>query len=147
MIKNSFSPIPSDQIEEYVRRIYSGEPGLRDEGCGRASNYYLEKNIPIEKIISVFRFNSILDYGCGMSTVTENLKKIFPNIVYTKYDPYVDQYSQYPTGQYDFVMCNLVLSMLRGDELVHTIQELHRLSLSYVFVCVNTKNLESARTL
>jgi len=130
------------ELGEWIKKIYSGnflgtENGINTVSptWGRSTNYFLD-NTPIKRIISVSDPKTILDYGCGESRVVENLQQEFPNIQYTKYDPYIERYKDYPSGQYDFIMCNLVLHLLNPDMKTYVIQELHRLTTGYVFISV-----------
>jgi hypothetical protein len=130
-----------DDLGRYIKKIYSGE--FADQyppGWGRANDYRLHEGVSIQQLIPKINPKTILDYGCGESTVTENLQQHFPNITYTQYDPYVEKYNHYPQGHYDFVMCNLVIHLLNEKLLVHTINELHRLTRDYLFVSVVVLN-------
>lgn len=132
------------ELGEWVKKIYSGnflgtENGINTVSptWGRSIDYYLD-NTSIKKIISELAPKTILDYGCGESTVVGNLQQEFPDIQYTKYDPYVERYKDYPSGQYDFIMCNLVVHLLNPEMKKYVIQELHRLNTGYVFISVLT---------
>ena len=125
-----------DELGQWVKKIYSKELTDIPDEWGKASMYVLNKKISIESLIKLIKPKTMLDYGCGQSTVIETLQQTFPQIDYAKYDPFVDEYNNYPTGYYDFITCCLVLHLLNKDILSHTIQELHRLSLNYVFVTV-----------
>ena len=125
---------------EWVKKIYSGnflgtENGINTVSptWGRSKNYFFD-NTPIKKIISEVDPKTILDYGCGESRVVENLQQEFPNIRYTKYDPYIERYKDYPSGQYDFIMCNLVVHLLNPEMKKYVVQELHQLNTGYVFI-------------
>ena len=137
------------ELGEWVKKIYSGNFLETENGIdtvtsswGRSADYYLH-NTSIKKTISIINPKTILDYGCGESIVVENLQQEFPNIQYTKYDPYIERYKDYPIGQYDFIMCNLVIHLLNPDMKTYVIQELHRLNTGYVFVSVVITNIES----
>lgn len=141
---NLTSNYTQEELGEWVKKIYSGnflgtENGINTVSptWGRSKNYFFD-NTPIKKIISELDPKTILDYGCGESRVVENLQQEFPNIRYTKYDPYVERYKDYPSGQYDFIMCNLVVHLLNPEMKKYVIQELHRLNTGYVFISVLT---------
>ena len=141
---NLTSNYTQTEMGEWVKKIYSGnflgtENGIKTvpPTWGRNPDYFFD-NTPIKKIISELDPKTILDYGCGESRVVENLQQEFPNIRYTKYDPYVERYKDYPSGQYDFIMCNLVVHLLNPEMKKYVIQELHRLNTGYVFISVLT---------
>jgi len=117
---NHFNPqfLSFEELGELVNKIYSEQYHNTDNGShlgnpkwGKASHYKLSDSILIEDRISIIDPKTILDYGCGKSVVVENLQQQFPNIQYTKYDPYINQYNHRPTGQYDFILCNLVIHL------------------------------------
>jgi hypothetical protein len=128
------------ELEELVKKIYLGEKDLggitKSPNWGRSPMYFLSNQVPIYKLIEKLKCKNILDYGCGYSTVIDNLQSQFSNIEYAKYDPFIEEYNNYPVGKYDLVMCNVVLHLLDQSTLDHTIKELYRLSNSHVFVSV-----------
>jgi len=140
MERKLFPDLTWSELEEKVKKIYFDQ--LSDDivprpNWGKASVYYISKNHSIEALIPVIKCKSILDYGCGLSTVVDTLKQKFTNINYVKYDPFVDEYSSFPTGKYDLVLCNLVLQLLNPTLLRNAIKDLYQLSNKYVFVSVN----------
>jgi len=135
--RNIMKTLGFDDLGKYIKKIYSGE--FADQyplDWGRSKYYRLHEGVSIQQLIPKINPKTILDYGCGESTFIENLQQHFPNIQYTRYDPYIEKYNHYPDGQYDFVMCNLVIHLLNEELLAHTINELHRLTQDYVFVSV-----------
>jgi hypothetical protein len=127
------------ELEEKVKKIYSNQlfdNAISNPGWGRSSMYYINKDYPISKLIPMIQCNSILDYGCGLSTVVDKLKQEFKYINYSKYDPFVNEYSSLPEGNYDLVLCNLVLQLLNPTLLDSAIKKLYQLSNKYVFVSV-----------
>jgi hypothetical protein len=131
-------------LEDFVRSIYQGVPrplrfnesvSINPATWGQSTNYWLSDSIDIIELIRIINPRSVLDYGCGKSTVIDNIGKIYPGMLTCKYDPFIDEYSAYPTEKYDLIMCNLVLQMLHDELVSNVISELHRLSNDHLFVC------------
>jgi trans-aconitate methyltransferase len=131
-------------LEDFVRSIYQGVPRplrfnksvtINPATWGQANNYWLSDTVDIIELIKITNPKSILDYGCGKSTVINNICKIYPDIDTCKYDPFIDEYSIYPTSKYDLILCNFVLQMLHDELLTNVISELYRLTNEHLFVC------------
>jgi hypothetical protein len=138
--RKTFPKLTWSELEEKVKKIYSDQ--LSDDivprpGWGKSPMYYISKDYSIDKLIPVINCKSILDYGCGLSTVVDTLKQEFKDINYAKYDPFVSEYSGPPVKNYDLVLCNLVLQLLNPTLLDDAIKDLYQLSNEYVFVSVN----------
>ena len=63
--------------------------------------------VSYKQIIKELNIKSILDYGCGLGKTFDSLK---PEISITNYDPWIEEFSEFPTGQFDIVTCVAVLN-------------------------------------
>ena len=67
-------------------------------------------------VINEYDVRSILDYGCGHFTFPEMIvAKREPPITVAKYDPFVEEYKERPSGTYDLVISHNVLSWVENE--------------------------------
>lgn len=59
------------------------------------------------EIIKELGCKSVLDYGCGAGKTFDSLK---PEIEITNYDPWIPEFSKFPSGKFDIVTCVAVLN-------------------------------------
>lgn len=87
----------------------------------------------IDKLSKQYQTQDILDYGCGKSTLQENL-----TFDITQYDPAIPKFSQYPE-QHNIVVCTDVLEHIEPEYLDDVLTELHDLAKQVVFLTVATR--------
>ena len=91
----------------------------------------------------------MLDFGCGKAFLYKNKFKIgdkeFTNLsdfwnlknIYL-YDPGLEEYSDYPKGKYDGIICTDVVEHIPEDDVLNFIDELFKLSNKFIFVVIAT---------
>lgn len=72
----------------------------------------------IKKFIDEVKPTTILDYGCGggKQYSKEKCHEYWGVDKPTMYDPYIERYSEKPTGHFDLVLCVDVLECVHYDE-------------------------------
>ena len=83
-------------------------------------------------IIKVNNFEKILDYGCGKSSLLDNIQDAL-NIKAFKYDPAIDMYSKLPNIKMDFVICTDVLQHVPLYDLDRVLTEISSFSKNAFF--------------
>ena len=120
LIRRMGSIVENDYIEQYKllhkKQVY-GVSSIRAD--------MLEI---VEKVIDKERPSSILDYGCGQSSLMDLLyQKEYVKNVY-RYDPAVDAYSYLTVHNVDLVICIDVLEHIPRECLYSVVYEIHKLS-------------------
>lgn len=87
----------------------------------------------IDSFIERFKAESILDYGCGLTTALDHL-----SIPVQKYDPFVPEHNKYPEEPADLVVCYNVLNVVEDEFFDRVVQELLRFSKKAVVVSIMT---------
>ncbi len=95
--------------------------------------YFNGRDLPLmgHSVLSVirdFRPESVLDYGCGKGLGADNLVYNYPDLSVTKYDPFVEEFSQEPTGCFDLVICYNVLQIVEAEYLEAVLEHLDSLT-------------------
>ena len=90
---------------------------------------------------------SILDYGCGQSSLIDELKDIFDpndegNIKTFRYDPAIDGYAKLPEEKVDLVICTDVLEHIPCQDLDQVIEKILALGQQAIFVIATKKARE-----
>ena len=125
--------------------------GIKNQpGFSTFLGYSLTKWIlKIQEIIKTNNCNSLLDFGCGKAFLYKNKFKIgdkeytnlsdFWNLknIYL-YDPGLEEYSDYPKGKYDGIICTDVVEHIPEDDVLNFIDELFKLSNKFIFVVIAT---------
>lgn len=74
------------------------------------------------KILYPGRKISVLDYGCGSCNLEKAINSIFKIADVTNYDPFIEQYSKEPEGQFDVVTCYDVMEHVEIQCVPNTIK-------------------------
>ena len=145
---NGFSKYYYDVIKKY--KVFH-ENGIKNQpGFSTFLGYSLTKWIlKIQEIIKTNDCNSLLDFGCGKAFLYKNKFKIgdkeFTNLselwnlknIYL-YDPGLEEYSDYPKGKYDGIICTDVVEHIPENDVLNFIDELFKLSNKFIFVVIAT---------
>ena len=145
---NGFSKYYYEVIKKY--KVFH-ENGIKNQpGFSTFLGYSLTKWIlKIQEIIKTNNCNSLLDFGCGKAFLYKNKFKIgdkeftdlsdFWNLknIYL-YDPGLEEYSDYPKGKYDGIICTDVVEHIPEDDVLNFIDELFKLSNKFIFVVIAT---------
>ena len=145
---DGFSKYYYDVIKKY--KVFH-ENGIKNQpGFSTFLGYSLTKWIlKIQEIIKTNDCNSLLDFGCGKAFLYKNKFKIgdkeFTNLsdfwnlknIYL-YDPGLEEYSDYPKGKYDGIICTDVVEHIPEDDVLNFIDELYKLSNKFIFVVIAT---------
>lgn len=82
----------------------------------------------IERVVEKEKPSSILDYGCGQSTLMDVLsEKEYVKNVY-RYDPAIPAYSYSHVHSVDLIICTDVLEHIPREYLYSVLYEIHHLS-------------------
>ena len=145
---NGFSKYYYEVIKKY--KVFH-ENGIKNQpGFSTFLGYSLTKWIlKIQDLIKTNNCNSLLDFGCGKAFLYKNKFKIgdkeFTNLsdfwnlknIYL-YDPGLEEYSDYPKGKYDGIICTDVVEHIPEDDVLNFIDELFKLSNKFIFVVIAT---------
>ena len=145
---DGFSKYYYDVIKKY--KVFH-ENGIKNQpGFSTFLGYSLTKWIfKIQEIIKTNNCNSLLDFGCGKAFLYKNKFRIgdkeFRNLsdfwnlqnIYL-YDPGLEEYSDYPKGKYDGIICTDVVEHIPEDDVLNFIDELFKLSNKFIFVVIAT---------
>ena len=145
---NGFSKYYYEVIKKY--KVFH-ENGIKNQpGFSTFLGYSLTKWIlKIQEIIKTNNCNSLLDFGCGKAFLYKNKFKIgdkeFTNLselwnlknIYL-YDPGLEEYSDYPKGKYDGIICTDVVEHIPEEDVLNFIDELFKLSKKFIFVVIAT---------
>jgi len=69
----------------------------------------------LEDLVKELNPTTVLDYGSGNGLAIDKLEKIFPNIQFTKYDPFVLKYSAKPQGSFELVVAHRVMRSVETE--------------------------------
>lgn len=131
----------TEQIDLYRQKHFADDLRTTDTNgktgtWGGAKDYFLEyskdKVLRLDTFLKGLKINSILDFGCGKGLAADTIKQTFPHIDVRKYDPVFDEFSLYPTGVYDLVLCFLVIHLADEENKQRIANELTSLSSRYV---------------
>ena len=145
---DGFSKYYYEVIKKY--KVFH-ENGIKNQpGFSTFLGYSLTKWIlKIQEIIKTNNCNSLLDFGCGKAFLYKNKFKIgdkeftdlsdFWNLknIYL-YDPGLEEYSDYPKGKYDGIICTDVVEHIPEGDVINFIDELFKLSNKFIFVVIAT---------
>lgn len=106
-----------DYIEQY-KLLYEIKPKY-----GKTSIELLDIIKPVVKNIK-----SILDYGCGKSSLIDEISKL--GIDTYRYDPAIDEYSIKPNKEVDLIICTDVLQHVPIYDLDNVLKDIRSLSKS-----------------
>ena len=145
---NGFSKYYYEVIKKY--KVFHVNGIKNQPGFSTFLGYSLTKWIlKIQEIIKTNNCNSLLDFGCGKAFLYKNKFKIgdkeytnlsdFWNLknIYL-YDPGLEEYSDYPKGKYDGIICTDVVEHIPEDDVLNFIDELFKLSNKFIFVVIAT---------
>jgi len=90
--------------------------------------------VPVNDLVDQLRPKTVLDYGCGKAYGISAIEKDYPDISFTKFDPFVDEFSKYPTGTFDLVTCYKVLNQVEFGFRKQVIEELYELTGQHLFL-------------
>lgn len=92
-----------------------------------------ERLLPyIQPLIQDSKAQRILDFGCGKGALGKLLVELGCNV--TLYDPYVPEFSNRPTGDFDLILCTDVFEHIPKSEIDAVLGSLALLSDKVVFV-------------
>ncbi len=125
--------------------------GIKNQpGISTFLGYSLTKWITkIKEIIEINNCKSLIDFGCGKAFLYNNDFKIADREFHglsdfwgvnniRLYDPGVEEYSTYPKGKHDGVICTDVIEHIPEDDVVNFIDGLFQLSNKFIFVVIAT---------
>ena len=96
----------------------------------------------VRDLIIEFSIESLLDYGCGRSTLWSEIKKRYPNLTcnieYKEYDPFFKGKEVCPEPT-DMVTCTDVLEHIEPKLLDNVLLHIKSLTKGLVFLNINTK--------
>ena len=129
-----------EQIELYRSKHYDRElETISHKGLGTwggAKDYFLEyteeRILRLDTFLKSLKVKSVLDFGCGKGLAADTLKQTFPHFDITKYDPAIDKFNIYPTGEFDVVLCFLVIHLADPENQQRIAKELSTLSSRYI---------------
>ena len=102
---------------------------------------------PIRQVIELTNSKSIIDFGCGKAkfyneeiTISnikyKNISKFWKIDDYFLYDPGVEKYSEYPSKNYDGVICVDVVEHIPETDVNEFVDELFNLANKFVFIVI-----------
>lgn len=100
--------------EEWQNRFRNNKYNFYTKNGYKHINYFIEK----------FKIKSIIDYGCGFGNGTKDLK----NIEVFKYDPYIEEYKEYPSNPADMIVCYNSLNDIEDQYFDAVIDSLYKLT-------------------
>jgi hypothetical protein len=107
---------------------------------GRATSYNFcdtdSREVSINQLIDTLTPKSILDYGCGKGFAADDIKSNYPEIEIYKFDPFVKEFSSYPTVPCDLVTCYLVMNQVEQEFRSQLIDELYSLTNKHLFLSI-----------
>ena len=145
---NKYSEYYYQIIEKY--KLFHKNGIKNQPGFSTFLGYSLSKWIvKIKDINKMNKCYSLVDFGCGKGFLYKNKFKIadeeFKNLSdywginnIFLYDPGIDEYSKYPKGKYDGVICTDVIEHIPEEDVINFIDKLFKLSKKYIFVVIAT---------
>jgi hypothetical protein len=125
----------SDKYRELNHKLHTTPPGFG------ASGYRWIDHIKL--IVDVHKVESMLDYGCGQSTLWRAFKDKYPKraakIKYTEYDPCIPKKDVIPEGVFDLVACTDVLEHVEPAYLENVIEHIVSLTGRVMFLNIAIK--------
>ena len=103
---------------------------LSDKRYGHRGHTHIEK---IEELIKEYECEDVLDYGCGMATLSKHAE--FPVI---NYDPAVDEYAEDPIPC-DLLVCTDVLEHIEPNCLHDVLKHIRSKMKKAGYLVVNTR--------
>ena len=82
---------------------------------------------------------TVLDYGCGKGAILAHLKELYPDILWTGYDPAVSMFKVQPSNTFDCVFCNDVLEHIEPYYLDAVLSNIFRLAEKNIWLRIDTK--------
>lgn len=111
-----------------------------NKGYGTSGHKWAQQIAGLAKMVGT---TDILDYGCGKSTLAQNLP-----FSINQYDPAIAKYSMAPEPA-DIVVCTDVLEHIEPECIVEVLRDICRLSKQMTFLCIANrpakKTLEDGR--
>ena len=106
---------------------------LHDENreYGKSSN---NKIALVSHIVKRSSCRSVLDYGCGKSSLMDQLSSEIPQIEVVKYDPAIAEFSQKPDCKFDFAVCTDVMEHIPEEDVSDVLSDVHNHSELVLFV-------------
>lgn len=96
-----------------------------DADYGASAYKYIDE---ISAFIDNLKPESILDYGCGKSSVDNLLMAKYPHIKIYQYDPAIEEYNTLPISKADMVICQDVLEHVPEAILPEVIKDIRSIS-------------------
>lgn len=115
------------------------DPDLR---WGNDGKFHAEAIVELANRVNA---QTMLDFGCGRSSLSKMLKKIgFTRMQCTDYDPGRPKKAKLPEGSFDIVSCTDVLEHIEPehlDEVLRTIASKARKAAYFVVDCISANTL------
>ncbi|KZL13267.1 glycosyltransferase family 29 protein [Pseudovibrio sp. Ad26] len=110
--------------KDFYTQLHKSNPGY-----GTSSSYLMDVILPLAEDVKPAR---ILDYGCGKSSLIEELAA---NLQCTshRYDPCIAEYNDMPEGRFDLVLNTDVLEHVPEDELDDVLTDIQARSDKVIF--------------
>ena len=106
-----------------------------------AGNTLFVYSKPLKEILSFFKPDSLLDYGCGKGAQYTSRKahEEFNCPMPTLYDPCYEPFERKPTGTFAGVICVDVLEHVPEEDLDNIIKDIFAYTESFVFIGISIK--------
>lgn len=119
----------SEQYREENRRQHANKNGYGVGGHKHAQD--------VQHFAALIGAQTVLDYGCGQATLSQQLRRISPVKVFN-YDPAVEEYSV-PPDPADLVVCTDVLEHIEPTCLFDVLRHMQQLSLKGFYFQIATR--------
>ena len=115
-------------------------------------NDFLARELPTSIAIlhKLFKYNSVLDYGCGKGLILESLnKKLHPlGIDLQGYDPCIKEFAEPPLPA-DILLCTDVLEHVEPEKIKEVLEHINTLTINVCYLIIDllpaTKTLADGR--
>jgi len=84
-----------------------------------------EEETTFESMLDELQPKTVLDYGSGYGVAIDAVAKKYPHIEFTKFDPFVPEYSTRPQGQFDLVVSHRVLRIVEENFREQVLQDMY----------------------
>ena len=112
----------SEGYLQCMREKHEVDPESKAPAWGQTGHRYAGKWV--RGIIEEYDIKTALDYGCGKGT----LSGFLPQVEWTNYDPGVEEFSTFPTGQFDMVVSSDVLEHIEPPYLDNVLDAMRSLT-------------------
>jgi hypothetical protein len=120
----------SKNYKEQVKILHSKNK------MGKNSKKKQPKLFNMPDFLKTYNPNSIIDYGCGSGGIVRYLSNIYSTV--EGYDPCVDEYSKWPTKQYDVLVSMDVLEHIEPEYLDDNLKAIGKLFKTSAYLDIHT---------